>query len=119
MREIKLRAWDKLNGVMIYDITDIDFNDKTIGYSHCFQAKFPDQVELMQYTGLQDKNGKEICEGDIIDISSFGYIHQKTYVVKDVFEFGKDYGYAIDSWEENKWKLIGNIHENKDLLNAK
>jgi len=79
MREIKFRAWDERNEEMIYKPTLFD--------SHNFKEKLGCALELnwhiqntigffgalMQYTGLKDKNGKEIYEGDILT-SSLSFI---------------------------------------------
>ena len=70
MREIKFRAWDRVLKTMC-DVQTIRFNDMTISFisNGCSQPnRILDSVELMQYTGLKDKNGKnEIYEGDIFD----------------------------------------------------
>ena len=69
MREIKFRMWHK-NIKQMYDVGLINlqqgliFMKNYLGYT---QSSFAiEEVELMQYTGLKDKNGKEIYEGDIL-----------------------------------------------------
>ena len=121
MREIKFRVWNKELEfmVMIEPISHIKwFLDNTFYFdsntmeSESFRTKIEDVI-LMQYTGLKDKNGKEIYESDIID-TDYG-----TSIV--FFEDGRfRYEFSLDiddlHYVANECKIIGNIHENPELL---
>jgi len=102
MREIKFRAWNKDDDVKEIVCWEIILDD---GFDKYYSN--PNTV-LMQFTGLHDKNGKEVYEGDIVEINRL-YKGQKT-----IFEC---------KWNErnacfdNCWgTVIGNIYENEDLL---
>jgi len=138
MREIKFRSWDTANesmdyldrislhhdiyrGITGYSGTNSDFFGDGSGKSHewSHDIKEDGQWILMQYTGLKDKNDKEIYEGDIIKnySKSFG----AEFVIKEVkfTEFLMNYGY--DHYEmgeiaEEIYEVIGNIYENPELL---
>jgi uncharacterized phage protein (TIGR01671 family) len=140
MREIKFRAF--VNGKMIpvsiinnyrycavADTLDFDTMTATVK----LLEDYPVEIPIMQFTGLKDKNGKEIYEGDILDFSVFDYNdHDTQYkgcIVYDGSRFmiwnkpddefyGPDGGFDLD-WiigQDDEAEVIGNIHENPDLI---
>ena len=122
----KFRAWDKETQTML-DVSLIDFKKSVLIGEHWEfgETNFInfDEIELMQSTGLFDKNNTEIFEGDIVKCTR-GCPHE-VYIEK---EYGGTYiggmpaiylkgireGYA---WTEHE-EIIGNIYENKELLDA-
>lgn len=123
MREIKLRAWDKRNkrfGYFTFHPRQFSFPspkwmknqlvreiDGDIGGVY-----FEDIEGFQQFTGVHDKNGKEIWEEDI-------YKHlYGIWKVEDLTDFLIKYGYMDDEWH-NSIEVIGNIYENGDLINGK
>jgi len=112
MREIKFRAWD---GEKVFDpIIRFDPFVKLAPHTLLTDregGKWINDYELMQYTGLKDKNGVEIYEGDILEGRA------GNYVVKFVgCCFKKQRGEMPISLDNDSSEVIGNIHENKGLL---
>ncbi len=116
MREIKFRVWDSANKRIVpFDemITD-EWEMAALKSTHVFS--------FMQYTGLKDKNGKEIYEGDILRATFYGTPQATPLLV--LFENGGFYTDLIglkenisDSVARNDAvEVIGNIHENPELL---
>jgi uncharacterized phage protein (TIGR01671 family) len=112
-REIKFRAWRKRdNGEleMFYsdDVSDADTWDAKLCYF--FDVGFYDDEPVMQFTGLKDKNGKEIYEGDIL----YGGhpLGMETRVVEWENECAE---FTTPGFEED-YTIIGNIYENPELL---
>nr|WP_278001084.1 YopX family protein [Clostridium botulinum] len=109
MREIKFRAWNKAKNRMEYDV-------------------YKEYDNLMQYTGLKDKNEKEIYEGDILQIN----IKDKTIKNKIISagnavveykncKFGVVWGWhkdfiCLDGFYNTDFKIKGNIYGNPELL---
>lgn len=132
MREIKFRAWLKEDKRMV-NVETMDFTDKSIQYlkkseinnAYILRRESFVDVELMQYTGVKDKNGKEIYEGDIIKYK-FPYDRRLNHISPVKFletetSFGvKDrYGIEIPLYRittGNFFEVIGNIYENPELL---
>jgi uncharacterized phage protein (TIGR01671 family) len=144
VREIKFRAWDMEHKVMIENVTPFqhDFvlerdtwkclqshDEKGEAMFRLYGHTYSD---IMQFTGLEDKNGKEIYEGDIVTYGT------EDEVVNAIVEFAEEdseesmflTGFQLkvitsvdypEEEEDNDYALevIGNIYENGDLLNGK
>ena len=131
MRETKFRAWLKEEEKMV-NVETMDFTDKTIRClkknefinAYLLRRVSFDDIELMQYTGLNDKNGTEIYERDIVLVKPGGTSTWYKTVVKfkegafiaSLID-GEDYIYIFNrGFDSNDFEIIGNIYENKNLL---
>lgn len=119
MREIKFRSWDKDEKKMYYLDKSLDSNILQAMYaSEVIQGR--GNIELMQYTGLKDKNGKEIYEGDII--KSEAEPNRYEQVTQKVYWDESEAGFRIDAFRFgnevylSRTEVIGNIYENTELL---
>ncbi|HAT4290168.1 TPA: hypothetical protein I9061_002710 [Clostridium perfringens] len=130
-REIKFRIYDTDEKEMFYQedidyidfITGIVFIHQEDGYDYLLDYK-SDDGKLMQYTGLKDKNGKEIYEGDILGRHEYWPIRieydKGCFMVRDLDKVRYNnliLNVPICNFESiNDWKVIGNIYENPELL---
>ena len=123
-KEIKFRAWDKENK-KIFSVWRIEFLKKPEGSAQIeirgYGYLMPHNYILMQYTGLKDKNGKEIYEKDIVKISLLGKNVLPEYKGR-IFNWqanmvmGDDDTHHIANLEPKWLEVIGNIWENQKLL---
>lgn len=131
MREIKFRAWDSIEGVMIYsgdEAADFEVMDGLVivrccttqwkeGGGELFEVDtwLEINVEVMQFTGLKDKNGKEIYEGDMLENpegkKGIVVFHDGSFVLQihksktSVHYITMNQGYC------NNKSIVGNIYE--------
>lgn len=137
MREIKFRVWDdlenrwyeptfegyrgKIEEIMLSPRGRLTMRTMT---ELIDESMFPNRFELMQYTGLHDKNGREIYECDVLDISLrnqdgkpvIAPVRYETYAA----------GYVLDNGGNGVWQrltedceVIGNVFENPELLEVR
>lgn len=146
-REIKFRAWD---GKKMREVARIDFNNNLFDLmlktptesapDHWCLRKLSD-TPLMQFTGLHDKNGKEIYEGDVVrgHRAACKYLKQKDWL--GIIEYSKvrcgfvvrvkhldgidtfdnivscdsDYQVDVKTLTDYQYEIIGNIYQNPEL----
>ncbi|MFA5217161.1 YopX family protein [Sulfuricurvum sp.] len=130
MRIIKFRAWDKdvkemeIVGAIYWDGYGKVITCNTEGHKHYMTE--PDQFILMQFTGLLDKNGKEIYEGDLLQFDNDSSVCFEVFYDADEARFnccrvhyhGSRCGCYIPKIESKHLSVIGNIYENPKLLEA-
>ncbi|MFL1998523.1 YopX family protein [Lysinibacillus irui] len=140
-REIKFRAWDKTYNFMSYKVLvgNTDTTDENYT-AHCIWVdsekvdykrepgwmNFDElsDVVLMQYTGLKDKNGKEIYEGDVLHAQGYWDIHivwdkenARFGILNTDWVVSQGYIPKIPNFElSNFYEIVGNIYENPELL---
>ena len=127
-REIKFRAWDNDLKCMFTTLSMpelfVCFNGDVVdaGCPFTSQIKVVNKQQLMQYTGLKDRNGVEIYDGDIVN-DGFG-VGEVEYI-DDCAAYRVNFRNGRAKWfidyldaEKPFIKVIGNIHQNPELLES-
>lgn len=132
MRNIKFRLWDELAGeiTLVKTMHFYEENGSLMGVESVdddvvyFEEEFEKRCSLMQYTGLKDKNGVEIFEGDIVT-TSVPMIMDKNLIVTAYEKggcfllSGSNTSVNLINVASDSIQVIGNIYENKELLEEK
>lgn len=140
-RIVKYRAWDKKNKEMLYTYNDWEDDSKKVTFnriyaptfgSHILEISYSEDLTLydisieviescvaMQFTGLYDKNGKEIYESDIVKYGKWSCIvkyKNGSFILECInFDNEGDFFYFADM-SNNLLEIIGNIFETPELL---
>jgi uncharacterized phage protein (TIGR01671 family) len=123
MREIKFQAWDVKRGKIINHPICFEAGTFTdhVGLNDLFETFAARGFILMQFTGLRDKSGREIYEGDICKTKDS---KEKDWIAPIVFEggafvFRSNYNTYLNSDYAIRLEVIGNIYENQYLLEGR
>jgi len=103
-REIKFRAWDGKHSKMLFWKNIYEAND------FWEDVQYPEMLPVMQYTGLKDKRGSEIFEGDVVcGDTSLGNCFEVDMSKYDALAH-------LQEFSEKDYFIAGNIYQNSDLL---
>lgn len=118
-REIKFRAWDKTINHMTFNFWCMQDDIRGLYVMEDKLSELPYEPEvqptLMQFTGLTDKKGKEIYEGDILKTFNEEYPHVVEWM-EEVGVGGGGVGFDLEREMSSQWEIIGNIYENPELI---
>jgi uncharacterized phage protein (TIGR01671 family) len=132
MREIKFRAWSERVGMYEIDVLAINPVTWDCGSKKGVSLAYQPHIKVMQYTGLKDKNGVEIYDGDILYYSLFDHNDNDIQYKGIVRWFGTGFvvtrepddkgegKYGLELFwiynQDSELKVIGNIHFNPELI---
>lgn len=129
MREIKFRGYDKFDkrwvyGYGLHQSIFIDGSSNAYVTAGIREVFIVDKESAGQYTGCKDANGNEIYEGDILKCKLYNgeyencvIVWDEEYACFDALNSDKSIFMSPNRWHE--FEIIGNVYENKELLEVK
>lgn len=125
MREIKVRAWHKPYKQMC-QVESLRFDENGVYTAVLIEEPFydrriveADEIVIEQFTGLKDKNGTEIYEGDILIDDTGEPIEYWVVKFSEGGFVGECAGVAESLFELTNLEVVGNIHKNPELVEEK
>ena len=118
MREIRFRIWSPIEDQMVY--SDLKRDEMNLTTAVAYHNTHPEKGHLMQFTGLRDKNGKDVYEGDVVKwTSTFDGASGDTHI--DKMEWQEGYAcFMLMPWAHEphaaEMEVIGNVHAHPELL---
>lgn len=121
----RFRAWDRIKKRMFL-VLEIDYENRLVSDETYWNTIPFDDVKLMQFTELKDKNGKEIFEGDIVkykleektftDIASFNKFFACFGLEDDTGDWFCSFDWLLENIKQDDIEAVGNVYENPELL---
>lgn len=126
MREILFRGKRTDNGEWVYGVPTKDGRGEMVMVENIFECEeyncrganclYVDENTVGQYTGLKDKNGTKIFEGDIVLLKGDEEPYQVAFDESCFQVYGNSICYVMDNFYDHDIEVIGNIYDNPELL---
>lgn len=129
MRDIEFRGKQTDNGEWVYGVPTKDGRGEMVMVENIFECEeyncrganclYVDENTVGQYTGLKDKNGTKIFEGDIVLLKGYEDPYQVVFDESCFLVYSDSVRYAMDNFYDYEIEVIGNIYDNPELLGGK
>lgn len=129
MRDIEFRGKQTDNGEWVYGVPTKDGRGEMVMVENIFECEeyncrganclYVDENTVGQYTGLKDKNGTKIFEGDIVLLKGYDEPYQVVFDESCFQVYSDSVRYAMDNFYDYEIEVIGNIYDNPELSGGK